>query len=339
MPVARMSYERCKEAVDAATRALAQGGSIRQGAALINLTENQLQGRLRAARQYYGLTPTAPQAPVIEFVSEPPVKQRVKVPARRTANEAPATRIVAIGDTHQQPGMPVDRWRWIARYIGETRPDKVVHMGDIGEFSSVSRHDAPGSLTQKIRPSFLNDLESVEEAFAAYRKEIGDTNIPHHAVLGNHEERIRIFETGTAELAGTLWSMFLDVTARYDWRLTEYRQYLFINSCGFTHVPMTLMEKPYNGKTLNPIGNELTFSLCFAHSHRFAFLTVPKIGPDNRINILNVGSAMPNGFYPPHNRSEQGATTWGIVDMTVQAGRIVRHEFVPMTVLEDKFGD
>lgn len=338
MPVARISIEVAREAVAAATWALSQGLGARQGAHRLGITENTLQGRLRAAKSYYGLTPEPAPPPVVEIIEEAPVRQRVRVPVRRQPDETPATRIVAIGDTHQQPGMPVDRWRWIARYVGETRPDKVVHMGDIGEFSSVSSHEKPGTLPQKIRPSFLNDLEAVEEGFAAYRKALGDTDIPHHAVLGNHEDRIVRFESGNAELAGALWSMFMDVTARYNWHTTPYKKYLFINSVAFTHVPMTLNEVPYNGKTLNPIGNELTFSLCFAHSHRFAYLTVPKIGPDNRINILNVGSAMPQGFYPLHNKSQQGATTWGIVDLTVQAGRITRHEFIPMAHLQERYG-
>lgn len=333
-----LSRELAQQAVDAMSHARALGKGNRHASSMIGVASGTLATRLESARRLYGMTPTDAPAPVVEEIPPARVRVRVRVKARRFADDAPITTVVAIGDSHQQPGMSVDRFRWISRYVIATQPDKVVHMGDLGEFSSVSRHEAPGSLQQKIRPSFMNDLGSVEEALAAYRKELGDCPIEHRIVLGNHEERVRTFETGTAELEGALWPMLMDVLARYDFRATEYREYLAIEGCMFTHVPMTLREQPYNGKTLNPLSNDLTWSLCFAHTHRFAFLNVPKIGRDNRITILNAGSSMPHGFYPVHNKSEQGATTWGVVSLKIQLGQIIQHEFVPLTELEDRYG-
>ena len=43
-------------------------------------------------------------------------------------------------------------------------------------------------------------------------------------------------------------------------------------------------------------------------------------------------------FYPVHNKSEQGATTWGVVSLKIQLGQIIQHEFVPLTELEDRYG-
>jgi hypothetical protein len=97
------------------------------------------------------------------------------------------------------------------------------------------------------------------------------------------------------------------------------------------------MEKPFNGRTLNTIVNDLTFSLCFAHTHRHAFIAAPKIGPAMRIEVLNVGSAMPHGTFPPYNVSEQGGQTWGFCDVVVHGGHIVGHTFIDMLTLETRY--
>ena len=337
MGTPRLSRELAQQAVDAMSYAKALGKSGRSASRMLGLNNGTLIARLEVAKNLYGLEPVEAPPPAVEIISEPILRPRVRVKAATPDNPSPCYRIVAIGDTHQQPGMSTDRWRWLARFVLDEQPDKVVHMGDIGEFGSVSRHEQPGSLPQKLRPSFVADIESVEEGLAVYRKALGDSSIPHHIVLGNHEERIKTFESGSAELEGALWPMFSDVLARYDFRATDYRKYLGIGGVMFTHVPMTLREMPYNGKTLNPLANELTFSLCFAHTHRFGFLNIPKIGQDNRVQVLNVGSAMPDGFYPKHNKSEQGALTWGVVSMVIQAGNIISHRFVPMSELSRKY--
>ena len=303
---------------------------------MLGVHEKTLYSRVRVGTKRDGLElDKNPPLPEIEFTA--PAKPRVIVrAASEAAPEGEAIRVVCIGDTHQQPGMSTERWKWIARHVGETRPDKVVHIGDLGEWASVSTHEKPGSLQQKLRPSFLNDCEAVEAGLAEFHSVV-PRETPLHIVLGNHDERVRTFETGNAELEGALWPVFSEMLGRYNWRAVDYKRYLFIGGVGFTHVPMTLMERPYNGKTLNPIANELVFSLVFGHSHRHAFLNVPKIGPVRKIEILNVGSAMPHGFYPTYNFSEQGGYSWGICDLTVQGGHIVSHRFIPMTELEERY--
>jgi hypothetical protein len=125
--------------------------------------------------------------------------------------------------------------------------------------------------------------------------------------------------------------------ARYDWRYTPYRNFLFVNSVGLTHVPQSLMEKPIGGETENSICNKLLFSCVYGHTHRFSFRSVSKIGPQMGVQLLNVGSAMPAGYYARYNVSEQGHPTFGIVDATFRGGHIVAHRFIPMTELEARY--
>ena len=60
--------------------------------------------------------------------------------------------------------MSVDRWKWFARHVGQTNPDRVIQIGDLGEFASVSGHEKPGTIQQKTKPKFQDDLACVEEA-------------------------------------------------------------------------------------------------------------------------------------------------------------------------------
>jgi len=345
MPAPRCSRAQCEQVVGAINAAIKAGYRIggypsayEAAAKAIDIPVYTIRDRLESAKRWYKLVPIdnlpehAP-IPVIEPISKP----RVIVRAGSAQPEGEAIRVTLIGDTHQQPGMSVDRFRWFARHVGETKPDRVIQLGDLGEWASLERHSPPGSLNQKNRPAFQDDLASVEEALASYGQELGSVSITHHLVAGNHEERILTAEGSTAELVGTLWGQFQDVLARYDWRYTPYRNFLFVNSVGLTHVPQSLTEKPIGGETENSICNRLVFSCVYGHTHRFSFRSVAKIGPQMGVQLLNVGSAMPAGYYARYNVSEQGHPTFGIVDATFRGGHIVAHRFIPMTELAEKY--
>lgn len=347
MAPARMPRERAQQVVGAVNNAIKAGytlggipSAIEIAAKALGWTGYTVRDRLKAAKRWYGLEPDEPEPEGYRIPEIAPLaKPRVIVRAASAARpEGEPIRVMFIGDTHCGPGVSNERFKWFARHVAATRPDRVVQVGDLGDFASMSAHERPGSLQQKAKPKFQDDLASIEEALAIYRHELGDSGIPHHVTLGNHEDRVQRFQDATSELEGALWPQFTDILARYDWRWTEYRQYLFIASCGVTHVPQTVLEKPYGGKTLNPLSNDLVYSLIFGHSHNFAFLSVGKIGPQQTIEILNVGSAMPHGHFPHYNVSEQGGITWGIVDATLHGGHIVRHHFIPMTHLEEMYG-
>jgi hypothetical protein len=344
MPTPPLSDAQAQQTVDAVNAAIKAGykfpgspSAIGAAAKILGLSEKTVGGRVRVAIRRGLKIVVEPEEPVVVQFA-PLLKPRVVVRAYSTSQPASdATRLVIIGDAHQAPGMSVDRWKWFARHVAAVKPDRVVQIGDLGEFHSLSGHERPGSIQQKQKPKYQDDLIAVEEALSTYRAELGASNIPHHITLGNHEDRIWRFESTVAEQEGSLVPQFTDILARYDWRWTEYRRYLFIENVAFTHVPMTLMERPFNGRTLNPIVNDLTTSLIFGHTHRHAFLNAPKLGPAQRIEILNVGTAAPHGWFPDYAVSEQGGLSWGICEATVHAGHIVRHEFIDMVTLERRY--
>lgn len=262
----------------------------------------------------------------------------VKVP---TSPDGPVMRVCAIGDTHDSPKLTDKRrFTWIARHIAATKPDKVVFIGDVGDFESCSTHEVIGSTEHSLRPSYKRDLESLEECLSGYSKELGIGAIPIHVLEGNHEHRVVRFENLHPETNG-LWKQQLDdLWARYDWRALPYGEFLFLHSVGFTHAPMTIMGRPYGGKfSENQIGNDTVFSIVYGHTHRSAFRRVPKIGPSQSVEVLNLGSAMPDGYVARYAGTATTGWTYGIFDLELRAGHITDHRFISMSRLGEQYGD
>lgn len=267
-------------------------------------------------------------------------KPRVRVRAYNpmAGREMPSRRVIVIGDMHRKPGLDVGTMRWIGRYVAEAKPDNVIQIGDFFDFESCEFHSAAGSAGQVHRPSFQDDIAAGEEALDEYHRETGIGEIPHDVVFGNHEYRVWRLEELAPNLTGVLTTQLEQFFARYRWRTTAYRHWLFMEGVGFTHVPMSIMQKPIGGRyPENTIGNQATHSIVFGHTHRWNHVTVPKIGINNSITVTNVGSAMPYGYVPSY---ADGATTgysYGIADLRLHAGRVESANLISMFDLMEKY--
>nr|WP_281354855.1 metallophosphoesterase [Chelativorans xinjiangense] len=254
------------------------------------------------------------------------------------ARDLPSRRVVVIGDMHRRPGMEIEPMRWIGRYVAETRPDNVIQIGDFFDMESCEFHSAPGSASQQQRPAFQEDIESGEESLDEYHREVGIGEIPHDVVLGNHEFRVWRLEEAAPNLKGTLTLQLDQFFARYRWRVTPYRHWLFMEGVGFTHVPISIMGKPIGGRYPEQnIGNQSTHSIVFGHTHRWNHVTVPKIGINNSITVTNVGSAMPYGYIPKY---ADGATTgysYGVAELRLSGGRVEGSNFLSMLDLQERY--
>jgi len=127
--------------------------------------------------------------------------------------DMPPTRVLAIGDTHDSPKLPDKaRFRWIARHAAKTRPDRIVQIGDFGDFASCSMHEPAGSLGYANKPTFRQDIESLEEALTAIWKEVG-SDIPLDVVEGNHEHRVQRWEESNPAVEGGFYAQLQDLWA------------------------------------------------------------------------------------------------------------------------------
>jgi len=316
-------------------------GSIRKAATFLGVAESTLRHRMKSNRLIRAPDGLQKIKHMEEEIDD--LKRRVlffsNLKPRYIAGGQEETKIVAIGDTHDQPGMPKDRFKWIARHCVAVMPNRIVQIGDFASWDSVSTHDAPGSVSHAMRPSFRADIESCEEAMCIFYKEIKDLNIPMELTAGNHEDRIQRFENKNAETVGTLYMQFEELCARYRWRLHPYGQWLFIDGVGFTHVPKNIMGKPYGGQNSeNQIANHATHSIVFGHTHRSSFRKAPKIGINNSIEVLNLGSAMPDGYVAKYAGTATSGWSYGIYELNIKSGHIVSHRFLDMRSLQEKYG-
>jgi hypothetical protein len=325
--------ERCIQAYNTVA---ACGGDYEQAALSLNVPVRTLRDRVKAARPFIPeAAPDEPAEPV-----QPVAKPRVRVRAvtHETPPDGPIYRVTAIGDLHDAPGQRKDRFRWIGQHIAETKPDRVVQIGDWGTFDSMGTHDAPGSRKSMEHPSFAQDLESLEESMAAMSAGMGEFDCPRDITFGNHEERVWRAANGDPKRLGDAPLRVEQVFARWGWKSRLYGEYLFIGGVGFTHCPKNQIGKEYAGKRPeNVIGNELIFSLVYGHTHKRGFWTFPKIGPQRRVDLLNLGSGMEHGHVENYAKMSTTGWSWGLYDLTIQSGQIISDRFTSMLELSQRY--
>jgi hypothetical protein len=262
------------------------------------------------------------------------IKPRVSIRA-----DMPSTRVLCIGDVHDKPGLDKSRLKWIARHAQATKPDKIVQIGDFGDFASCSAHEPAGSIGFALKPSFRQDMESLEEALTVFHKEIGP-DIEMLLCEGNHEHRVFRFEQLHPAVEDGFYKQLQDMWARFAWKPVAFGEWHFIDSVGFSHIPLNILGKPYGGKNVsNAIGNDSTFSVVHGHDHRSGFKCVPKIGPAQSIEILDLGTALPDKYVASYAKVSTTGWTYGIFDIEIRCGHITNHSFIDMAELERRYGD
>jgi len=332
-----LSRELARQAVDAMSYARAMGKSDRSAARMLGINSGTLVTRVETAKRLYGLEPSTDR-PAPELIEVPEVaRPRIRVPARRTADEQPMRRVMAVGDLHDSPSIPdKSRLRWLGRHAAETRPDDVVFIGDMADFDSLSSHAKPGSLSDKLRPSYAHDLESLEEALSVFRKEYAHGIV--HNTGGNHDwGRPFRYEEASAAAEGMLTGPLRDVFARFDIRLHPEGEYLMLSGAGFVHCPRTLMNREFGGEWMNAIANKSVMSTVFGHSHRGQIVHAHKCGPWGGITLVNLGTALPMGYIKQYAKTSSSSWTWGAYDLTIQSGQIIGHSFHSMDELERRY--
>lgn len=350
MPQPPLSKPIAEETINALLKAMRAGHTkdkaIHLAAAKLGISTATIYTRLRANGPIQRAHPKlyqkfldaiVPVAREVEFA--PAVKPRVTVRAGAQP-DGETIRVCAIGDVHDSPTQDKQRFKWFGRHIAATRPDKVVQIGDFGDFHSCSSHEPVGSLSAALKPSYRRDLDSLEEALTLIHKEIAGGNIALHLVEGNHEDRVYRFQDLHPEADGMFVEAMHDVLARFDWRFKPYGEFLFIAGVGFVHAPKTIMGRAYSGKNSEQqIGNDALFSIVWGHTHRAVFKQVPKIGPSQHIEVLNVGSAMPQGYVAPYAGTATTGWTYGVFDLELRGGHIVGHRFIGMDSLREMYRD
>lgn len=142
-------------------------------------------------------------------------------------------RILVIPDTQVKPGVPVDHFPRIGKYILHKRPDVIVHIGDHWDMPSLSSYDVGKKCFEGRR--YKKDIESGNMALRAMTKEYYDVEgyRPRQIFLmGNHEERIKRAIESDATLEGL---MGYDDFALEGWEVHDFLEVVEVEGIKFSH--------------------------------------------------------------------------------------------------------
>lgn len=244
-------------------------------------------------------------------------------------------RSIWIGDAHDAPGLPKDRFRWIGRYVKRSKPDMLGQIGDFATLDSLNTHIPNENYSGKAKPTFITDMVSFNEALSEMDLPDG---LERHCTLGNHERRLYLFEERAPEAYGMMQCEMQKVFERHKWTFSPYGQITYYGGVGFVHAALNRLGKTYGGKTAEQtIANDSVHDLVIGHSHVERRIRAPKLGGNNAVQIINLGCALPEGHVEEYAHHSLTGWSYGIADITIQHGRIQSYSFVTMAELEDRY--
>lgn len=249
--------------------------------------------------------------------------------------------IVAIGDVHDDPRLPDDRFEWLGRFVSDVKPDGVIQIGDIATFDSLCRYDGNDTYKGKQKPLFVEDIVSLDHALGRFNKGLGKTPLDiKHITLGNHEDRVESFSDRHPEIYGLMAREFYGVLERHGWTYSPFGKMIKIGGVGFVHVPLNEMGKPYGGKTAEQrIANDATHDVVLGHSHRNRVITQAKVGDNKFVRIINLGSALPQGHVERYARHSATGWSYGAYVLDIRGQHIVNWGYIDMATLEEEYHD
>jgi hypothetical protein len=280
------------------------------------------------------------EASVAQFEDVPPKRPMPFYTRTHTAVPASSevTRILAIGDLHDDPYLSKERFGWIGKHAREMAPDHIVAIGDICDLESLSFHAGNDTDTGKFKPRFMTDMASLREALDTLFEASGDLSCPFDLTEGNHEHRIRRFEDSSPEVVGMLQRDFTGLLKQYGIRNYEYGQFIKVAGVNFTHCPMSVMGKPFGGATATQtVARQASGDIVFGHTHKANVVTSPRLGGEAKVTIIDLGCALPQGYLANYSKHCLTGWSYGIFELIVQNGSIQGYNMIPMDELERRY--
>lgn len=142
---------------------------------------------------------------------------------------------IVIPDTQAKPGISLAYLEWVGRYIGERKPDVIVHIGDHWDMPSLSSYDKGKKKAEGKRYQLDVDAgnEGMERLLYGIKKTGGARYKPRKELtLGNHEQRIERHVEANAELEGKLGYKDLHTEG---WTVHDFLETVEIDGVTYSH--------------------------------------------------------------------------------------------------------
>ena len=185
---------------------------------------------------------------------------------------------LVIPDEHSHPDYDNDRFDAIGEFILQEKPDVIIRLGDLGDFSSLSSYDR-GKLSAE-RERVQRDLECVQDAERRLMRPINEYNErrarnkerlyrPRKIKLkGNHDDRLDRYVQDNPILAGILGTELLDTDG---WESVGFKCSVEVDGIGYSHYFTSgVAGRPISGESIGKsLCNKLHRSSVQGHSHTF----------------------------------------------------------------------
>ena len=250
------------------------------------------------------------------------------------------TKVCVIPDAHDAPKIPKDRFRWIGKHIRKSKPNHVIQIGDFLSLDSCCWHiDNATMQARKNKGTFIEDINSFDDALYELDKGIGKTKTIKHVTLGNHEFRLWKWEDNNPEYYNMGKNKLLKTLKKYGWTASEYGEFYFIDGVGFTHIPFNTMGREFGGVNVERnIGQNSVFDLVFGHTHKFNDVRCAKIRKSKYVRVVNAGCALPQHHVESYAKLSTTGWFWGLCELTIFDNHIQDVSTISMTTLEDMYG-
>lgn len=187
-----------------------------------------------------------------------------------------------IPDSHAKPGVPNNRFRWVANLILERKPDVIINIGDMADMESLCSYDRKTKSFEGRR--YKLDVNATRDAMRKLMtplKEHNDWAKEQHRpkykpklimTLGNHEHRINRVVEETPELDGTLNVDDLHYK-KWGWEVYPYMEPVEIDGIFYSHCfGSGVMQRPIGGEHAAYSMIKKMFASCTAgHSHLYDY--------------------------------------------------------------------
>lgn len=156
-------------------------------------------------------------------------------------------RHIVIPDGQVKPGVRLNHWAALGRYIDEWRPSVIVCLGDFYDMPSLSKYEEDLTILGQRR--IERDIEIGDRAWNDFTKPwLGKANYNPRLVytLGNHEQRYDRLMAEQPNLRGAIrepWGL----AKSQGWRVVPYLQPIVIDGVAYCH----LFVKGANGRVTN----------------------------------------------------------------------------------------
>ncbi len=245
-------------------------------------------------------------------------------------------RTLAIADTHDDPNIPKDRFKWMGYHAKHGKYDHVIHLGDVADLLSLCTHVPNESYHGRFKGTYQDDLTSLNESLGLFQSESG--NIPVYGVLGNHDIRAKLYETKYPETNGTMHHALMRVFESNNWHMKEYGQRMTVEGVDYIHTPFAKGSgtKPLGGQNImSRQAKRIVRPMVFGHNHMRGVYTEEKDdGEHGNVVMINVPCSLPQGFVFDYVGDSPSGWSYGVYEIVTLDGKIIAEKLHSMIELQ-----